>query len=167
VLSETTGLDPSQAKELVRQFLSSHPRPSAENIKELQELSEKSDSHFMRETSVFACNRVIDIGERVDYTCELIDDMVVKEKERRKSREMLLDSPSKKANKSPEMPGSTSLPVLKHQSSNVSERSGSLHYDLGADKALLLLQSVETAVETAAEKLDTSMLDLQHIANIT
>ncbi len=151
MLSETTGLHPIQAKQIVEEFLASHPRPTAENLKELIELSEKSESHWIRDTSLFACNRVTDIGERVDYTCQLIDDMVVKDKERRKSQEMLLDSTDGNGS-SPELERGSSNHLLVHQGSTTS--GGSLHYDTGADKALLLLQSVETAVETAAERLD-------------
>ena len=154
MLSETTGLDPSQAKALVQQFLATHPRPTPENLKELTELSERTDSQWIRDTSVFACNRVTDIGERVDYTCELIEDMVIKEKERRKSREMLLDSERTSNGDSPDL-GIRTTPLLVHQGSTAS--GGSLHYDVGADQALLLLQTVGTAVETAAERMDAGV----------
>lgn len=152
MLSETTGLNPVQAKDLVQQFLASHPRPTSENLRELSELSEKSESHWIRDTSAFACNRVTDIGERVDYTCQLIEDMVVKEKERRKSQEMLLDQADGTNGSSPELGRGSSNHLLVHQGSTTS--GGSLHYDTGADKALLLLQSVGSAVETAAERMD-------------
>ena len=154
MLSETTGLDPSQAKALVQQFLATHPRPTAENLRELTELSDKSDSNWIKDTAGFACNRVTDIGERVDYTCELIEDMVVKEKERRKSREMLLDSKPTSNGESPDL-GIRSTPLLVHQGSTSS--GGSLQYDVGADQALLLLQTVGTAVETAAERMDAGV----------
>ena len=83
----------------------------------------------------------------MDYTCQLIEDMVV---ERRKSQEFLLDKSTGSSGSSPEMGVSSNH--LVHQESTTS--GGSLHYDTGADKALLLLQSVGTAVETAAERLD-------------
>lgn len=151
---------------MFRQFLSAHPPPLEKDLKELTELAEQIESHWIRETGAFAYNRVTEISERIDYHTKLLQDtvtyhtqlleeMVIKDKERRQAQETLNQPSTEKA----ETPGSDSSdleitftpPNLTHQ--------GSLHYDdTGADKALLLLQSVETAAQTAAGKMDSSEL---------
>ena len=157
VLSENNGINPKEAKESFTQFLSVHPPPSEGDLRELTELSEQTESQWIRDTGVFACNRVTEISERIDYHTQVLEEMVIKDKERRQSQDLLDQADTRNTGTlngaSPDSDISFAGPRLHHQSS---EASGSLLYDdTGADKALLLLQSVDTAAQTAAERMDS------------
>lgn len=156
VLSENNGINPKEAKESFTQFLSVHPPPSEGELKELTELSEQTESQWIRDTGVFACNRVTEISERINYHTQVLEEMVVKDKQRRQSQELLDQADTRTSTLNGESPDSEvgfSAPKLRHQSS---EASGSLTYDdTGADRALLLLKSVDTAAQTAVERMDS------------
>ena len=80
-------IDPDFTQAEFAQFLDDCPGPSEEDVQQLMELSEESESHWTKENAIFAYNRVLEIAERFRYYQRALEEMVADKRERERQEE--------------------------------------------------------------------------------
>ena len=80
-------IDPDFTKAEFDQFLDDYPGPSEEDLQQLLDLSEESESHWTKENALFAYNRVLEIADRFRYYQTALEGMVVDKRERERQEE--------------------------------------------------------------------------------
>ena len=80
-------IDPDFTKAEFDQFLDDYPGPSEEDLQNLLDLSEESESHWTKENALFAYNRVLEIADRFNYYQTTLEGMVADKRARERQEE--------------------------------------------------------------------------------